>query len=170
MNGDLLAALNNLVNDMGAPALELLNMVCYIVGFAVFAVSVTLPLKGKGQMGATARGIISGTALLSFPVICDALSETLFQSSASTGVGSSGGSSPIASAVTFSIWAMRISGAIAIARGIYLFKTNSQSGHGSGATVYCAAGVLLLNCVTAARALAASAGGIVQDVINKLLQ
>lgn len=170
MNSDLLAALNNLVNDMGAPALELLNVGCYIVGFAVFAVSVALPLKGKGQMGAAARGVISGTALLSFPTICDSLSETLFQSSASTGVASGGGSSPIASAVTFSIWAMRIAGALAVARGIYLFKTNSQNGHGSGAAVYCFAGVILLNSVTAARALAVSAGGIVQDVINKLLQ
>lgn len=168
MNGDLLASLNNIVNDLGTPAFDFLYFVCYLVGFSVFAVSLTLPMRGHGQAGASARGIIAGVSLLSFPTICDVFSETLFRSAASTGMDV-GGSSPIAGAVTFTVWAMRLTGAIAIARGIYLFKTSSQNGHGNGAIVYCAAGTVLLNSVAAARALAASAGGIVQDVINKLL-
>ena len=172
MNSDLLQVLTNIVNDLGAPLFEALYWVSYAVGLIVFGGSWLIPLGGRGNIGLALRGIIAGACLLSFPTILDALSETLFQSSAPDMLASTGGSSPLAGAVNFSVWAMRILGAGAVAKGIYLAKQGSGPNGSSGtyrAAIYCTSGTVLLNCVAAARAFGLTAGGIVQDVINKLL-
>ena len=165
MNSDLLQVLTNIVNDLGAPLFEALYWVSYAVGLIVFGGSWLIPLSGRGNIGSALRGIIAGACLLSFPTILDALSETLFQSSAPDMLA-------LAGAVNFSVWAMRILGAGAVAKGIYLAKQGSGPNGSSGtyrAAIYCTSGTVLLNCVAAARAFGITAGGIVQDVINKLL-
>lgn len=173
-NSEILQILANLTQQM-APFWELFHVFAYLAGGLTFTGSLMF-LKSQGQTSqgnirGGVVGIVCGLLLLALPAFLDALSMTIFEASAPQYLSSGGGSGPDAIFIRFCVGIVMLVGLWAVIKGILMLKAQALSAHGgiSGqALVHMAMGILCINIQQLILIIGESAGGIVNDMAQKL--
>lgn len=178
MNSDLMQAIANLSENLG-PFWDLFHIIAYILG-ALMLVGSLLYMRSQGQghghsqgIGGAFIGVVCGVALLGLPALLDALSSTIFETSAPTSLSSvSGGSGADGVFIKFAIRVIMLVGLYAVIKGITMLKDHARSQQGGtlwSAMVHLCMGILCINVEVFMRVLAESIGGVFKDITLKLL-
>lgn len=174
MDSNILQIIANL-DQVLDPYWGLLFAIAYISGFCVLVGSLAYLrhcVQTKNPVGGGLTGAACGVLLLSLPTVLDGVSHSIFN--AQTPIFSSvpAGNGVDAVWIRFSIRVVRLVGLYAVIKGILIFRANARSPQGGAfwrGAVHFVMGAICINMVTFMRALAISAGGVLKDIIFKLL-
>ena len=145
-----------------------------LTGFGMLCASL-LRLRSAGREGRSAAGpaagIAAGSLLLSFRAVTDMLTESLFNASAPEGLATvETGPGPYADMVRLALVIVMLVGFYQIAKGLVLLKRSAEGGDCFWrAVTHIAGGTLCVNIRQFMLVLGSSAGGVLRDVVTRLL-
>ena len=147
---------------------DLITACAALTGFGMLCASL-LRLRSAGREGRSAAGpaagIAAGSLLLSFRAVTDMLTESLFNASAPEGLAG-----PYADMVRLALVIVMLVGFYQIAKGLVLLKRSAEGGDCFWrAVTHIAGGTLCVNIRQFMLVLGASAGGVLRDVVTRLL-
>lgn len=171
--GDALAEiLGNLITSLDA-AITPLTIVAWLVGFVFLGLGV-IGMKRAGDHGQGCGrylcSIVIGLFLMAITGALNALSESIFGHETQMLSSVPSASGPVGSYVAFGITLVVVVGYYCVIKGFVKLKATGDGKDDqfwSGLT-HILGGLVCCNIVSFARILGASAGGVVQDVVNKL--
>ena len=145
---------------------DLITACAALTGFGMLCASL-LRLRSVGREGRSA----AGSLLLSFRAVTDMLTESLFNASAPEGLATvETGPGPYADMVRLALVIVMLVGFYQIAKGLVLLKRSAEGGDCFWrAVTHIAGGTLCVNIRQFMLVLGASAGGVLRDVVTRLL-
>lgn len=145
---------------------DLITACAALTGFGMLCASL-LRLRSAGREGRSA----AGSLLLSFRSVTDMLTESLFNASAPEGLATvETGPGPYADMVRLALVIVMLVGFYQIAKGLVLLKRSAEGGDCFWrAVTHIAGGTLCVNIRQFMLVLGASAGGVLRDVVTRLL-
>ena len=170
---DLMAVCARLAGEL-ASFYDLITACAALTGFGMLCASL-LRLRSAGREGRSAAGpaagIAAGSLLLSFRAVTDMLTESLFNASAPEGLATvETGPGPYADMVRLALVIVMLVGFYQIAKGLVLLKRSAEGGDCFWrAVTHIAGGTLCVNIRQFMLVLGASAGGVLRDVVTRLL-
>jgi hypothetical protein len=172
--GELLRAINAFNENLG-PFWDLFVVAAYLIGLCFVVGGLFLLQRNAGQSGGYSAPVamfIAGMALLSLESMLDAVSQSLFQQDAprSLSTVSTGGGAD-AAFINFAVRVAQLVGLYGSIKGVVML---GHIGNGSGGSKYSAwvfivGGCCCINIVNLSTALGNSVGGVLRDVITRLV-
>ena len=149
---------------------DLITACAALTGFGMLCAAL-LRLRSAGREGRSAAGPAAGALLLSFRAVTDMLTESLFNASAPEGLATvETGPGPYADMVRLALVIVMLVGFYQIAKGLVLLKRSAEGGDCFWrAVTHIAGGTLCVNIRQFMLVLGASAGGVLRDVVTRLL-